>query len=894
MTRILRLFSMTFIMLLAATGMSAQTVEKQLYYSDITDWTAGSTTQEAKTRFNNEAFTFTTTGDIVVAPATTINTRKGYAGLTATNKSGTIETSAISSITKVEFEETVGRGGGNGFKLEVKGDGDSDWVTLVNSTITSTATQTVNVNRTNVKLRWSNLTTTKAVYLTSVKIQGNVAAEKVPSLQSMKVNGAAIDAATIFAEQNDGTMAATIEISKSQTMIGDANPITDIVAKVGTVKATSYNGDATKCTANITVTNGSDDVVYVVNAVQKPDFTVTIQQKDGPQVTTLNIEKDSPIGDFSSILAGIQTTDKVRGLYAKEIYTTGEKQVFDYYRKIDASEIITNNITFYAIVTPAETSADPRHEYIFNDHINSAANPYFYAEDHEGIEVAEGSMTFAGGAHGAKVAAGSKIKVYVSNESLVNLRLCSSNAADNVIKATTSAGGSFTINAKGKADNNDSAFRVNDSEWLTMEFAADTYLHAITVTNNLSKHVSSAIEGINEVVAGDAAGFLAAIEMANGMEGYNTIVLPNGTYDIGETVLTTITKDNVSIIGESMEGTVIKNAPLVTKEGINLTATIRNRASNLYMQDLTLQNAMNYYGSSSGAGRGVALMDEGSNTICKNVCLHSYQDTYYSHKAANFYWEDSRIHGTVDYLCGDGNIIYNRTTLVNENRQKSDTPSGSTTVAAPYTSASCQWGYVFLDCTIDCKSATFNLGRSWGGNSRLNYIRTTLLQPTIIDKQRFTPSGMNVAAYGFYEYKSMDVDGTVVSPASNVINFTHSTGNRQYETILTDAEAEKYTVANIFGSWAPDQICAQVTDVEKGTVFLVDGKVTTVAPASGKVRIANARGGFGPEVTVTPTGISNIKATAEAAAQFGKFVKDGRLVVVKNGMQYNAAGQRMQ
>ena len=400
-----------------------------------------------------------------------------------------------------------------------------------------------------------------------------------------------------------------------------------------------------------------------------------------------------------------------------------------------------------------------------------------------------------------------------------------------------------------------------NEESSTITFNGECYLHALTVTNDYNNKVVKA-DGYLQVAAGDADAYLAAIEAVNSNEDVKQIYIPNGTYDLGEKVLTSIYADNVSIIGESMEGTVIKNAPKTIKEGINLTATLRNYSSNLYLQDLTLQNELDYYKAGS-AGRAVCLQDKGEKTICKNVRMLSYQDTYYSNKPSKFYWEDCEIHGTVDYLCGDGDVIYNRVKLVNENRNTTSTPNGETTVAAPYTTS--QWGYVFLNCSIDCKSAVFNLGRAWGGEPRLAYLNTTLLNPSALASARFTPNGMNVVAKGFYEYNSKDAEGNIISPASNIVNFTLSGQSNKYETILSDQDAAKYTIANIFGDWKADQISAQVTDIKAGTVFLSNGTITSVRPVSGKVRIANGRGGFGQEIDAAATGIESINNRTENA-----------------------------
>jgi len=41
------------------------------------------------------------------------------------------------------------------------------------------------------------------------------------------------------------------------------------------------------------------------------------------------------------------------------------------------------------------------------------------------------------------------------------------------------------------------------------------------------------------------------------------------------------------------------------------------------------------------------------------------------------------------------------------------------------------------------------------------------------------------------------------------------------------------------------------------------------------------------------TGVDNVEAAAEAKAQDGKFVENGKIVIVKNGVKYNAAGQQV-
>ena len=86
------------------------------------------------------------------------------------------------------------------------------------------------------------------------------------------------------------------------------------------------------------------------------------------------------------------------------------------------------------------------------------------------------------------------------------------------------------------------------------------------------------------VTAGSASSFLSALSKANSSTSSSRkyIFLPNGTYDLGTTCLTAITGSNISIIGQSMEGTIIKNTPAVANEGISTTATILNKGNNNY------------------------------------------------------------------------------------------------------------------------------------------------------------------------------------------------------------------------------------------------------------------------------------------------------------------------
>ena len=101
-----------------------------------------------------------------------------------------------------------------------------------------------------------------------------------------------------------------------------------------------------------------------------------------------------------------------------------------------------------------------------------------------------------------------------------------------------------------------------------------------------------------------------------------------------------------------------------------------NTKTGIYFQDLTLQNALAYYNAGS-AGRAAVIQDRGNRTIYKNVRMLSYQDTYYSQNSAmQSYFSGCDLHGTVDFLCGGGDVRFDSTTISLEPRNKATGAGG--------------------------------------------------------------------------------------------------------------------------------------------------------------------------------------------------------------------------
>ena len=310
------------------------------------------------------------------------------------------------------------------------------------------------------------------------------------------------------------------------------------------------------------------------------------------------------------------------------------------------------------------------------------------------------------------------------------------------------------------------------------------------------------------VKAGDTQSLVHAIDQAN-VQNADTasprlyILIPDGTYDLGETCLTTIAGHNIALVGQSMEGTVIMNSPKVENEGIGRTATLLNRGWNTYVQDLTLQNALDYY-HSGPAGRAVCWQDKGQHTIFKRVRMLSYQDTYYSHsEECQHYFEDCEIHGTVDFICGAGDVWFNRCLIVTE---KHDIDGrGVNVIAAPRTSVT-RWGYVFDHCTIRSDTSPFHLARGWHTLPRCTWLYTRLESSGKLADGRFDAHSIRSVECQFFEYHTTDMEGRVLTPQSNVVTFTAKGQTHSSETVLSPEGAKRFQLKAVFPDWRPEKV----------------------------------------------------------------------------------------
>ena len=205
------------------------------------------------------------------------------------------------------------------------------------------------------------------------------------------------------------------------------------------------------------------------------------------------------------------------------------------------------------------------------------------------------------------------------------------------------------------------------------------------------------------------------------------------------------------------------------------------------------------------------MHDKGTRTICNRVRLLSYQDTYYSDNSkCQLYFQDSEIHGTVDFICGEGDVWFECCRIVTEKRTQ-DGSGGRNVIAAPKTSDT-KWGYIFHRCTVENIVSNFEYARGWNGAPHCIWLHTTLLSPEKLNPTRFDYRGMRTVQNDFKEYGTMDASGKDITPKTNVVKFElrdkegNVTEQNAVETILTHDQAKGYTVKTVFGDWRPQRV----------------------------------------------------------------------------------------
>ena len=704
-----------------------------------------------------------------------------------------------------------------------------------------------------------------------------------PTLDSLIVNGTKFAADSLFGNAFKGQLVLDFD----EPMVSEKNPVS-IVVKAGQVDLITYTGDDTKCTVVIEMSNGDQTVKYTLDITQKPSVVLTYYDSDG--ITVLGKsrrEKGKTIEhfDFGADDVTVEEGFKMRGWYHEP--EGGLKYTLD--------EKVGKDISLYAMTTAIEEVSNSA---IYNFDLTDI---YFDPDNHEAFNPKGKGFYWYDDIHGWAFKNDNQIDLLVGPRATISLKLCQENYAKDSIIVISQAGDTLSILSPKVEEDGDLVNYLYEGEGgtltLKIKTSGEVTIHSVRIMNTAEANYVN-VGNWYIVNPDDGKSFLDVIRIANSLNTTKNaeriyVFLPKGTYDLGNTVEATISAYNVSIIGQSADSTIIVTTPDYEVEGLGTSDLIKNTSSNLYLQDLTLKNAFDYYNNRS-QGAAAVLNDQGDHTIGKNVRMLSHESTYYCmNNRTQSYWEDCDIHGVFDFICGGGDIRIQNSTLSLEPRFTNG--GGTRVIVTPRTLT--KFGYVFDNCKVvdlaDGKGE-WSFGRTWSNQPIAVYLNTTLdeyAENTLVST-RWTEDGRtNTDPLVFGEFNTMDSEGTNITPETNTIRIKSS-----FQTILTASQAAEFSYEKMFSAnaekkWDPAKLTEQVaapadanyvngsvtwTAVDGATMYalFMNDKFITLTDETSynievnpdlyrlSIRSANAMGGFGPEGHVAgTTGIQTAKRT---------------------------------
>ncbi len=232
--------------------------------------------------------------------------------------------------------------------------------------------------------------------------------------------------------------------------------------------------------------------------------------------------------------------------------------------------------------------------------------------------------------------------------------------------------------------------------------------------------------------------------------------------------------------------------------------------------------------------RSCALYIQADNTEYKNCQFLSRQDTLYTGDAnESSYFRDCSFLGTVDYICGDGNAVFDscEQQIYGYPGDKYANYAGAIITA---NKATADHGYLFLNNRIvDAKkpgtgaTTAYVLSRAWAAGT-VYWLNTEVENATAIASDKpYLDMNATAADAHYYEYNTHYMADGVATP----IDTSHRTAG--YEgTILSDEEYAAIEVTEWFDDWLPGYY-----PIEGKVIQISEIPVTVTSPAAGVNRV---------------------------------------------------------
>ncbi|MBN1308612.1 MAG: hypothetical protein JXA18_11880 [Chitinispirillaceae bacterium] len=286
--------------------------------------------------------------------------------------------------------------------------------------------------------------------------------------------------------------------------------------------------------------------------------------------------------------------------------------------------------------------------------------------------------------------------------------------------------------------------------------------------------------GADIIVAKDNTGKYATVQQAVNAVPQNSsertvIYIKNGTYK--EVLTLESNKKNVTIIGESRDGVTLtydnyasKPNPATGSEfGTSGSSSQFINGEGFCALNITFEN------SAGPVGQAVAARITGDKAIFYNCRFLGRQDTWYG-IGCRIVVRNCYLEGTTDFMFGSATTWFDSCTIHSY---------GGTALTAASTEQYVPYGFVYRSCNITGESGvSTSLGRPWRPYSAVSFQYCDLsscIKPAGWDNWG---DAANERTARYSEYKNT---GSGANTGSRV----------SWAKQLSDAEAEKYTLANV-------------------------------------------------------------------------------------------------
>lgn len=298
----------------------------------------------------------------------------------------------------------------------------------------------------------------------------------------------------------------------------------------------------------------------------------------------------------------------------------------------------------------------------------------------------------------------------------------------------------------------------------------------------------------------------------------------------------TIDRNNVEIQGEGTNKTAIEFDAYAggashyrdDNWGTPGSATLSINATDIHIADLAINNTFDFLandarssddpGYLSGSQAVALLLDKDSDRISfHSVMLNGYQDTLFANGYRAYFYQ-STTSGNVDFIFGQGTVVFDESTIISRPRTKTFNEGAiQGYITAPSTNIQREYGLTFLDCELQREDGvpdnSTTLGRPWHPTTTFEDGRYA--DPNAIGKAVFIRTYMDghISPKGWSSMGGTPREGTekrIFTPEESRFYEYQSTGpgahvNNQRPQ-LSDAEAARYTLTNIFGDWSVEHL----------------------------------------------------------------------------------------